>query len=160
MAILNQTYGIQFPFKESLEGNYLRLTKEVSDEVRTNLLHLILTRKGSRYYLPDFGTRIYEFIFEPMDGPTFDAIKSDIQTAVEKYIPNLILNDISIKPYSEDDKSPVGELNIEDQDSTYEMFDIFRTAGEGVDEYTAKVKIDYSIKNSTFESRDFIIINI
>ena len=40
------------------------------------------------------------------------------------------------------------------------MFDIYRTAGEGVEEYTAKVKIDYSIKNTTFESRDLIIINI
>ena len=53
-----------------------------------------------------------------------------------------------------------GTLNTEDQNSEYEMFDIFRTAGEGVDEYTAKVKIDYSIKDTTFESRDFIIINI
>ena len=157
---INKTYGIKFPFKESLEGKYLALTKDVGEEVRTDLLHLILTRKGSRYYLPDFGTRIYEFIFEPMDGPTFDAIKSDIKTAVEKYIPNLILNDVSITPYTEDDKSPVGELNIEQQESTYEMFDIFRTAGEGVDEYTAKVRIDYSVKNDTFESKDFIIINI
>ena len=159
MAI-NKTYGINFPFKESKDGKYLSLTKEVKDELRADLLHLILTRKGTRYYLPDFGTRIYEFIFEPMDGPTFDAIKSDIQTAVEKYIPNLQLNDVSIEPYSEDDKSPVGELNIEDQEATYEMFDIFRTAGEGVEEYTAKVTIDYSIKDSIFESRDFIIINI
>jgi phage baseplate assembly protein W len=159
MAI-NKTYGINFPFKESIEGKYLSLTKDVGEEVRADLLHLILTRKGSRYYLPDFGTRIYEFIFEPMDGPTFDAIKSDIKTAVEKYIPNLLLNEISITPYTEDDRSPIGDLNIEDQNSSYEMFDIFRTAGEGVDEYTAKVRIDYSVKSDTFESKDFIIINI
>lgn len=157
---INKTYGINFPFKESKTGTYLGLTETVEDEIRADLLHLILTRKGSRYYLPDFGTRIYEFIFEPMDGPTFDAIKSDIQIACDKYIPNLQINDISIKPYTEDDKSPVGELNIEDQESSYEMFDIFRTAGEGVEEYTAKVKIDYSIKDSTFDTRDFIIINI
>jgi len=95
-----------------------------------------------------------------MDGPTFDAIKSDIQIACDKYIPNLQINDITIEPYSEDDKSPIGDLNVEDQNATYEMFDIFRTAGEGVEEYTAKVKIDYSIKDSTFDTRDFIIINI
>ena len=35
---------------------------------------------------------------------------------------------------------------------TYDMFDIFRTAGEGVEEYTAKVRIDYSIKDSTFDT--------
>lgn len=159
MAI-KKTYGVKFPFRESTEGTYLGLTETVPEEIRADLLHLILTRKGSRYYLPDFGTRIYEFIFEPMDGPTFDAIKSDIQVACDKYIPNLQINDITIKPYTDEDKSPIGELNIEDQESSYEMFDIFRTAGEGVDEYTAKVKIDYSIKDSTFDTRDFIIINI
>jgi len=148
MAV-EKTYGIKFPFRESIDGKYLSLTDTVAQEIRTDLLHLILTRKGSRYYLPDFGTRIYEFIFEPMDGQTFDAIKSDIKVAVDKYIPNLQINDISIKPYSE-----------EDMDTEYEMFDIFRTAGEGVEDYTAKVKIDYSIKSNTFESRDFIIINI
>lgn len=93
---LSKTYGIKFPFKESNEGKYLSLTNTPEEEIRADLLHLILTRKGSRYYLPDFGTRIYEFIFEPMDGPTFDAIRSDIQTAVDKYIPNLQINDISI----------------------------------------------------------------
>jgi phage baseplate assembly protein W len=159
MAI-NKTYGVKFPFTESVNGNYLTLTKSAEQEIRTDLLHLILTRKGSRYYLPDFGTRIYEFIFEPMDGPTFDAIKADIQTSVDKYIPNLQINNVSITPYTDEDKVSVEELNTEDQSSEYEMFDIFRTAGEGVNEYTAKVKIDYSIKDTTFESRDFIIINI
>ena len=116
MAI-KKTYGVNFPFRESTEGTYLDLTETVPEEIRADLLHLILTRKGSRYYLPDFGTRIYEFIFEPMDGPTFDAIKSDIQVACDKYIPNLQINDISIKPYTDDDKSPVGELNVEDQEA-------------------------------------------
>jgi phage baseplate assembly protein W len=159
MAI-KKTYGVNFPFRDSADGTYLDLTENVPEEIRADLLHLILTRKGSRYYLPDFGTRIYEFIFEPMDGPTFDAIKSDIQIACDKYIPNLQINDITIRPYTDEDKSPIGDLNTEDQQNTYEMFDIFRTAGEGVEEYTAKVKIDYSIKDSTFDTRDFIIINI
>jgi len=157
---LSKTYGVNFPFKESQEGKYLSLSKSVQEEVRTDLLHLILTRKGSRYYLPDFGTRIYEFIFEPMDGPTFDSIRDDIKTAVEKYIPNLQINEINITPYTEDDKSIVGELTFTEEPSEYQMFDIYRTAGEGVDEYTAKIRIDYSVSDSTFSTRDFIIINI
>ena len=61
-----RTYGISFPFRQSNVGDYLLLTQQSDEEIRTDLLHLILTRKGSRYYLPDFGTRIYEFIFEFM----------------------------------------------------------------------------------------------
>jgi phage baseplate assembly protein W len=156
----DKTYGIKFPFSESREGKYLSLTKTPDEEIRTDLIHLILTRKGSRYYLPDFGTRIYEFIFEPMDNLTFDSVRADIKESVEKYIPNLQINSISITPYTKDDSSVVNNLYFEEETQTYEMFDIYRTAGEGVEDYTAKVKIDYSIKNTTFESRDLIIINI
>lgn len=149
-----KTYGIQFPFRDSTRGDYLRLTETPEDEIRTDLLHLILTRKGSRYYLPDFGTRIYEFIFEPFDGPTFDNIKSDIQDAVDKYIPNLQINNITVQPYLEADELQ-GEINYEELGGQ-----IFRVAGRGTEEYTAKVRIDYSVDSGAFESRDFIIINI
>jgi len=159
MAI-NKTYGIAFPFTESKKGHYLMMTETPDEEVRADLLHLIFTRKGSRYYLPDFGTRIYDFIFEPMDGPTFDNIKAEIKDSVEKYIPNLEINEITIEPYNREDSSSIGELVVQDESREYEMFDIYRTAGQGVDEYTAKIKIDFTIKNDTFGSRDFVIINI
>jgi hypothetical protein len=95
-----------------------------------------------------------------MDNLTFDSVRADIKESVEKYIPNLQINSISITPYTKDDSSVVNNLYFEEETQTYEMFDIYRTAGEGVEDYTAKVKIDYSIKNTTFESRDLIIINI
>lgn len=156
----DKTYGIKFPFSESPEGKYLSLTKTPEEEIRANLIHLILTRKGSRYYLPNFGTRLYEFIFEPMDSLTFDSIRADIKESVDRFIPNLQINSISITPYTKEESSAVNDLYFEEETETYEMYDIYRTAGEGVEEYTAKVKIDYSIKNTTFENRDLIIINI
>ncbi len=73
------TYGINFPFRNSLTGDYLELTNTANQEIRADLINLLLTRKGSRYFLPDFGTRLYEFLFEPFDGLTFDAIESDIR---------------------------------------------------------------------------------
>ena len=60
-----QTYGLTFPFRDSFDGKYLNLTSYSDQEIRSELIHLLLTRKGTRYYLPDFGTRLYEFIFEP-----------------------------------------------------------------------------------------------
>ncbi len=58
-----KTYGINFPFLDSRTGKYLSLSETADEEIRTDLIHLLLTRKGSRYFLPDFGTRLYEFIF-------------------------------------------------------------------------------------------------
>lgn len=148
------TYGINFPFRDSQDGKYVSLSQSSIEEIRTDLLHLILTRKGSRYFLPDFGTRVYEFIFEPLDGPTFEAIKSDIRDAVDKYIPNLTIENISLTPFL-DDLEMQGELNVEKLGGQ-----IYRVAGKGTEEYTAKLRIDFQADNSAFGSRDFVIINI
>ena len=37
---------------------------------------------------------------------------------------------------------------------------IYRVAGDGTEEHTAKIFIDYSIKDDVFGTRDFIIINL
>jgi phage baseplate assembly protein W len=150
------TYGINFPFRDSRKGDYLQLTELQKDEVRAALLHLILTRKGSRYYLPSFGTRIYEFIFEPYDGLTFSAIEADIRDAITQFMPNLIVNNISIEAASQDEEGPIGSQNIASDDLPY----IYRVPGKGTADYTAKIKIDYSTDSATFSQSDFVIINI
>lgn len=146
-------YGISFPFLDSLNGTYFRLTETSNDEVRANLIHLILTRKGTRYYLPNFGTRLLEFIFEPMDGQTFSDIESEITETVQEFIPNLIINGISIKPASDGLEDKGYYVNENDQKE-------FRVPNIATLEHTAKIRIDYSIVDGTFTESDFIIINI
>jgi phage baseplate assembly protein W len=117
----------------------------------------LLTRKGTRYYLPDFGTRLYEFLFEPFDGLTFDAIQSDIREAVSRYMPNLLLNNISITP-----ADPMEEVDIAEGQNIVGSSEspVYRFPGKGTSEYTAKIKIDYSVESNTFAQSDFVIINI
>jgi len=151
------TYGLNFPFRNSTRGDYLELTELESQEVKADLIHLLLTRKGSRYFLPDFGTRLYEFLFEPFDGLTFDAIESDIRDSVEKYMPNLLLNNITIEPADPMDEVVAGtQTNITGPSD----ISIYRFPGKGTSEYTAKIKIDYSTNRTTFAQSDFVIINI
>ena len=151
------TYGISFPFVDSFTGRYLDVTETTEGETRTNLVHLLLTRKGSRYFLPQFGTRLYEFLFEPFDGLTFNAIESDIRDAIENFMPNLLVNSLSITP-----ADPQEEVDI----ATGQNFagtsesSIYRFPGKGTSEYTAKIRIDYSTNGSTFGQSDFVIINI
>ena len=80
-----KTYGLTFPFVESYNGKYLDLSDYPAEEIRSNLIHLLLTRKGTRYFLPDFGTRLLEYIFEPLDGPTFSDIESEIYNIIDDY---------------------------------------------------------------------------
>ena len=123
----NGTFGINFPFRDSAKGYYMEMTESPEEEIRADFIHLLLTRKGTRYFLPDFGTRLYQFIFEPMDNRTFDAIEAEIRDAV------LVTTN--------DDR-------------------VYRVAGAGTDDYTAKVLIEFTITDSAFETRDFVIINL
>lgn len=92
-----ETYiNINFPFKDSNKGNFIDLTKTDADAIKADLMHLILTRKGERLYLPDFGTNLLKFIFEPNDGITHSQIKLEITETVKKYLPNLQINEIAV----------------------------------------------------------------
>ena len=147
------TYGINFPFRDSYDGNYLDLSNTNDEEIRTDLVHLLLTRKGTRYYLPDFGTRLYEFIFEPMDGPTFSEIESEIRESVQEYLPNLTITKISVTDASTEDIDKGTYINEDDNR-------VFRVPNIGELEHTAKIKIDYIINDNVFNQSDFVIINI
>ena len=151
------TYGINFPFRDSVKGDYLQLTELEAQEIKADLIHLLLTRKGSRYYLPTFGTRLYEFLFEPFDGLTFVAIESDIREAVGTFMPGLLLNQITISPADPQEEVDIatGTAIVGSGESS-----IYRFPGKGTSEYTAKIKIDYSTDKSTFGPSDFVIINI
>jgi len=148
------TYGIDFPFRNSLKGDFLTMTETPEQEIRANLIHLLLTRKGSRYYLPDFGTRLYEFIFEPNDAVTWGQIEDEIRTAVKTYIPNLEIKKITVVG-AEQDTDGEGVSVSEDEDSR-----LFRISDASSKPYTAKVRVDYEVNDSPFVSSDFIIINI
>ena len=147
------TYGIDYPFKDSPKGDYLNMTEIPEKEIRANLIHLILTRRGSRYYLPDFGTRIYEFIFDQNDFITHNLIEEEIREGVKKFIPNLDINTISIMS-AEDDPNQ-GRTFSQEEDER-----LFRVSDESTKPYTAVVKIDYTVNNGSFSTSDFIILNI
>lgn len=148
-----QTYGINFPFRDSFDGKYLDLSDTSDEEIRTDLVHLLLTRKGTRYYLPDFGTRLYEYIFEPLDGATFSEIESEIRDAVSEYIPGITITSITVQPASEGEEDKGTYVNDNDDR-------VYRVPGIGTKEHTAKIKIDFIVTDSAFNSSDFVIINI
>lgn len=149
----NNTYGITFPFSDSPDGKYLKLSTDTDQEIRNNLIHLLLTRKGKRYFLPDFGTRLYEYLFEPMDGPTFSELEFEIRDAVEQYIPGITITNISIKSASDGEEN---KGTIIDQNDKR----VFVVPGIETREHTAKIRIDYTLTDTAFESSDFVILNI
>lgn len=115
--------NINFPFENSPKGFYLDLNVTNSDAIKADLMHLILTDKGERLYLPDFGTNLRKYLFEPMDGITEDDIRTEISDAVRKYIPNLNITGLTI---TESELSQYGvtvKLNYVVSDDVFETKD-------------------------------------
>ena len=89
-----KTININFPFQDSSKGYYLDMTETSRDAVRSDLLHLLLTNKGERLYLPEFGSDLKKYIFEPNDKITQDEIKDNLNQTIKEYLPNLQINKV------------------------------------------------------------------
>ena len=89
--------NIDFPFRDSSDGSYFKMNKTDKDAIRADLLHLLLTNKGERLYLPEFGSDLKKFIFEPNDEITHEQIKENLNQTIIRFIPNLLINDISFR---------------------------------------------------------------
>ena len=57
--------GMQYPLEKTPRG--LLAQKRGVDQIKADLLQLLLTNPGERVMLPTFGTPLRELIFEPND---------------------------------------------------------------------------------------------
>jgi len=116
--------GIRFPFQDSNKGDYFDLTTTTKDAVKSSLMHLLLTNKGERLYMPDFGSDLKKFIFEPNDGMTKDDIKINLNQTISKYIPGLTINEIEFNNNcSNDENSITVSIRYSVNEGVYTAFD-------------------------------------
>jgi phage baseplate assembly protein W len=116
--------NIVYPFKDSNKGFFLDLNDENSQAIKSDLLHLILTRKGQRLYNPDFGTNLLKFIFEPEDGMTLNGIKEEIKKVVSIYLPKIQLDEILVEESLESEYAAVFTLKYTINDTVFTTSDI------------------------------------
>ncbi len=97
MAITKRYYGIKFPFTHNNDdGLFLDLNERVSDKVASEILHVLLTPVRTRIRKPDFGTNLAKYIFDPNDGLTWDGVRNEAISAVNRYVRNVNLTDIQV----------------------------------------------------------------
>jgi len=72
-------------------------------QTRDNLINLIMTRKGERCMLPDFGCDIHKLIFEPIYGSDINnRVIDSIEEAVAMWMPFVLIQNIEF-PYDDED---------------------------------------------------------
>lgn len=90
-------YSITYPFTaKSSEGYFLDLDDSQYKMIKSDLMHLIFTSKGSRVRLPDFGTNLLQYLFNANYTPTLNDIKSELQNDISTYFPNITISDLNI----------------------------------------------------------------
>jgi phage baseplate assembly protein W len=109
----------------SRQGNYIDHSSGKL-LIRNNLRQLLLTQKGERVMLPEFGLDMNKFLFEPLDETLFYLIRREVVLNVTRYFP--LAKIISIAIVSSDleaDRSILRiDLTLQILDDTLEIFDI------------------------------------
>ncbi len=115
--------NIDYPFKNSPQGFFLNLNSDNQRAIKADLMHLLLTRKGQRLYNPDFGTDLLKFIFQPNDSLTLDDIKQEVKNSVKKYLPKLMINNISVTPNEKNDYAATIRIDYKITDDVFDIVD-------------------------------------
>ena len=80
------TIGVAFPLNET---NLFKGTKTVKEQIKTNLINLLLTEPGERLYTPNYGVGLKGLLFEPNIDQ--ENLNSKINQQINFYIPEISL---------------------------------------------------------------------
>ena len=87
----NVTIGVAFPLDDV---NMFKGTQTLKEQVKSNLINLLLTEPGERVNEPNFGVGLKNLLFE--QNPDVEVLKEKINTQIEFYIPLITLSDVGV----------------------------------------------------------------
>lgn len=90
--------GVLYPF-DNERGGVFRSSYLTEDQVFSNLKNLLLTKRGERYGNPDFGTNLYNKLFEQVTDESLwiTEIKADITNAIALFMPYVTIETFSVE---------------------------------------------------------------
>ena len=99
--------GWTFPVRFTARGG-IALTSG-TEEVDAALRMILSTAPGERVMRPQFGCRIWDLLFHPLDANTIGQMEQAVRDAVAQWEPRIDLEDVAAVPDEED----VGLVRIE-----------------------------------------------
>lgn len=90
---VNTAIGVGLPFNAPGVFSSIYSTRE---QIKFNVINLILTSKGERIENPNFGTTLRSQLFGQMTEETLDNVKEDIISSVATYIPEVSIQNIEL----------------------------------------------------------------
>ena len=99
----NIAIGISLPFSCTSERPF-NSTYSTKDQIKSNLINLILTNKGERVFNPEFGADLKRILFEGITESTISTARRQITDSISIFVPDAIVNEVEIIP-NEDNNS-------------------------------------------------------
>lgn len=111
---LSKPIGITIPFNKPDGIFHQSFTNH--QQVFSNLKNLLLTHKGERYMLPEFGTSIRTILFDNItsEDAFTNAINGEIESAISEWMPYLAITELETT-------IPTYENSIDEQGHTVKI---------------------------------------
>jgi hypothetical protein len=92
--------GMRFPIGLNTDGGYIKKSSGLQ-LIKDNLRQLLLTNRGERVMLPNFGTNIKKYLMEPLDQVLLNQVRSEILDSINAYARNIQVLKIQVIPGDE-----------------------------------------------------------
>jgi phage baseplate assembly protein W len=89
----NIAIGISLPFNGPVAFNS---TYSTYDQIKSNLINLLLTNKGERVFNPEFGSDLRSALFEGLNEDIDNEIRSLITTNAAIFVPEVTITNLDI----------------------------------------------------------------
>jgi phage baseplate assembly protein W len=73
-----------------------------NDQAKANIRNLLLTRKGERYNLINFGTNLLSIVFQPSTPDIKELIDLEITGALSSWLPYIVIQSLEILTVEDD----------------------------------------------------------
>jgi phage baseplate assembly protein W len=89
---------ITYPLQDDKDTNFLFKRDQVTIQaVKSKLLLLLTTVKGTRFFNRGYGSNFLKLLFEQNDEITEFEVTTEVKTIVSTYIPNLTVNTVNFE---------------------------------------------------------------
>lgn len=93
-SIIGQS--IAYPLQINLQGQ-VQISQQ-RQNLEESIRIILQTDLGERVYRPDFGSRLSELLFAPMNTQTLLLMRVYVQEALEKWEPRIVIDGIYTEP--------------------------------------------------------------
>lgn len=100
ITIPKQPFGITLPIIHGI-GGYFNQSFTVLDQLKHNLVNLLLTKKGERRMNPDFGSNLHSVLFEFSNENLPIIVDGIIRKDIDQWMPFITIQSISVDTRTE-----------------------------------------------------------